>query len=199
MDEQSKLSVGQHVIRAVRADEWEQVKELRLAALRDAAAPIAFLDTIELAEVRPDSFWQERTANAATGRAVRQFVAVGADGVWEGSVAVLVEEHGTKNFLDREIERPQGHIVGVFVREGRRGAGLADGLFRAGLDWAWSLEDPALERVRLYVHERNERAQAFYRRMGFRDSGVRVPMEGDPSAHELEYVLARPGGIRAGT
>ncbi|MFD9334045.1 GNAT family N-acetyltransferase [Streptomyces sp. NPDC060028] len=181
-----------YVIRPVRSDEWEQVKELRIASLHDPVAPIAFLDTVELAEARPDSFWQERTAGAASGRAVRQFVAVGPDGVWDGTVTVLVEERGSTDFLDREIETTQGHVVGVFVREGRRGAGLAEDLFRAGLEWAWSLEDPALERVRLYVHERNERAQAFYRRIGFQDSGVRVPLAADPSAHELEYVLTRP-------
>ncbi|MBB1246684.1 hypothetical protein GL263_24485 [Streptomyces durbertensis] len=34
-------------IRPVRPEEWPQVKELRLAALRDPAAPIAFLETYE--------------------------------------------------------------------------------------------------------------------------------------------------------
>ena len=77
-----------------------------------SAAPIAFLDTDELAEARPDSFWQERTAGAASGRAARQFVAEGPDGVWNGSVTVLVEEAGTTDFFDRAIERNQGHLVG---------------------------------------------------------------------------------------
>ncbi|MEU9088418.1 GNAT family N-acetyltransferase [Streptomyces sp. NPDC048357] len=182
----------QHVIRPVREHEWEKVRDLRLDSLRDPVAPIAFLDTAELAEARSDSFWQERTAGAASGRAVRQFVAVAPDGEWNGSVAVLVEELGTTDFLDREIETTQGHVVGVFVREGVRGTGVAEELFRAGLEWAWSLEGPALERVRLYVHERNERAQAFYRRIGFQDSGVRVPLDSDPSAKELEFVIPRP-------
>ncbi|MFE9931304.1 GNAT family N-acetyltransferase [Streptomyces sp. NPDC005533] len=182
----------QHVIRPVRADEWEKVKDLRIASLHDPAAPIAFLDTAELAVARPDSFWQERTAGVASGRAVRQFVAEGPDGVWNGSLAVLVEERGTTDFLDREIETTQGHVVAVFVREGQRGTGVAEELFRAGLEWAWSLEGPRLERVRLYVHERNERAQALYRRVGFRDSGVRVPLESDPSAKEMEFVIPRP-------
>ncbi|MFB7183689.1 GNAT family N-acetyltransferase [Streptomyces sp. NPDC056257] len=186
------MSDIQHVIRPVREDEWEKVRDLRIASLHDPVAPIAFLDTAELAEARSDSFWQERTAGAASGRAVRQFVAVGPDGVWNGSVTVLVEELGTTDFLDREIETTQGHVVGVYVREGHRGTGVAEELFRAGLEWAWSLEGPALERVRLYVHERNERAQAFYHRIGFQDSGVRVPLESDPSAKEMEFVIPRP-------
>nr|MYU48324.1 GNAT family N-acetyltransferase [Streptomyces sp. SID7803] len=56
-----------------------------------------------------------------------------------------------------------------------------------------SLEKPRLERVRLYVHENNPRAAAFYRRFGFVPTGGEsVPMPGDPSARELEYEVERP-------
>ncbi|MFJ3926554.1 GNAT family N-acetyltransferase [Streptomyces sp. NPDC090022] len=181
-----------HVIRAVRADEWEKVKELRITALHDPVAPIAFLESIETAEARTDVEWQDRAAGAASGRAVRQFVAEAPDGSWDGSVTVLVEEIGTTDFLERVITVTQGHVVGVYVREGLRGSGIAQELFRAALDWCWSLEGPALERVRLYVHEKNERAAAFYRRVGFEFSGDVVPMPGDPSAKEHEYVVQRP-------
>ena len=47
-------------------------------------------------------------------------------------------------------------------------------------------------RVRLYVHEDNERAEGFYRRFGFVRSGVTAPMKGDPSKTEVEMVLDRP-------
>lgn len=56
-----------YVVRAVRAEEWERAKEIRLAALRDPAAPIAFLETYEQALTKPDVFWQERSARAAEG------------------------------------------------------------------------------------------------------------------------------------
>ena len=56
-----------YVIRSVRAGEWAAAKELRLAALRDPVAHLAFLETYEEAAARPDSFWQERTASAAAG------------------------------------------------------------------------------------------------------------------------------------
>ncbi|WP_412077296.1 GNAT family N-acetyltransferase [Streptomyces xanthophaeus] len=184
-----------HVIRPVRADEWEKVKELRIAALRDPAAPVAFLDTAEAAEGRPDAFWQERTEGASQGRSVRQFIAEAPDGTWDGNVVVLVEEAGDTGIFDELIEVHQGHLVGVFVRAEHRGTGLTEALFQAALEWAWSLEGPALERARLFVHEDNARAQAFYQRFGFEASGFVVPLPTDPSVKELEYALPRPAGI----
>lgn len=184
--------MNEHVIRPVRADEWAKVKELRIAALRDPAAPLAFLETLEQGQGRADEFWQERAAGAAFGRAVRQFVAEAPDGRWNGTATVLVEEGGTTDIFDGAIEQTQGHLVGVFVRPEQRGTGLTEALFEAALEWSWSLEEPVLERVRLFVHEDNARAGAFYRRFGFEASGKVVPMPTDPSAKELEYVFARP-------
>lgn len=184
--------MNQHVVRPVRGDEWEKAKELRITALRDPAAPVAFLETVTQAESQPDEFWKGRTERASQGRAARQFIAEAPDGQWDGSVTVLVEEGGTDDFFGEAVEQSQGHVVGVFVRPEQRGTGLTEALFAAALEWAWSLEEPALERVRLFVHEDNARAGAFYRRFGFAASGRVVPMPGDPSAKELEYVFRRP-------
>ncbi|MCY0955216.1 GNAT family N-acetyltransferase [Streptomyces sp. H27-S2] len=183
-----------YVVRAVRGDEWQKVRDLRIDALRDPAASVAFLETVEQAEARPDAVWRDRAAGVSHGRAARQFVAEAADGTWAGSVTVLVEEGGTTDFFERSVERAQGHVVGVFVRSGQRGIGLGEALFGAALGWAWSLREPALERVRLFVHEENARAEAFYRRCGFRASGVVVPVPGDASVKEREYVFPRPAG-----
>ncbi|MET9885200.1 GNAT family N-acetyltransferase [Streptomyces sp. NPDC006430] len=184
--------MNHYVIRPVRAEEWQKVKELRLAALHDPIAPLAFLETVDQAEARTDAFWQDRAAGASHGRHARQFVAEAPDGQWVGSVTVLIEEGGTTDYFDHAIAQTQGHLVGVFVRAEQRGTGLIEELFAASLDWAWSLEEPAVERVRLFVHEDNARAGSFYRRYGFRASGHVVPVPGDPSAKELEYVLTRP-------
>lgn len=180
-----------HVIRSIRSDEWAQVRELRLAALRDPVAHLAFLETYEDAAARPDEFWQERAAGASEGMAERrQFVAVGQGGVWDGSVAVLVEEAGERDFFGGVIERRQGHLVGVYVRPERRGSavGVTRALFDAALEWAW---ESGLERVRLFVHEKNSRAEAFYRKAGFVPTGVTVT--GDAGERDLEFVIASPG------
>ncbi|MEU7556239.1 GNAT family N-acetyltransferase [Streptomyces sp. NPDC044571] len=181
-----------HVIRPVLPDEWERVKELRLAALSDPAAPIAFLETVQEAAGRSDEYWQERAARAAEGRYARQFIAEAPDGQWDGSVTALVEEGGTDDFFGLPVAQTQVHLVGVFVRAEQRGTGLTEALFQAAVDWAWSLEEPTPVRVRLFVHEENARAAAFYRRFGFVASGHVVPVPGDPDAREWEYVLPRP-------
>ncbi|MFI6948964.1 GNAT family N-acetyltransferase [Streptomyces sp. NPDC050422] len=183
-----------YVIRPVRAEEWQLVRELRLAALQDPVAPVAFLETYEQASERSDDFWRERAAGGSeTGAGgVRQFVAEAPDGSWAGTVTVLIERPDDEVRFGEAAAVHQAHVVGVFVRAEARGSGLAEELFRAGTDWAWSLGEPLIERVRLYVHEDNPRAAALYRRIGFVPTGETVPMPGDPTARELEYAVARP-------
>ncbi|MFD4033378.1 GNAT family N-acetyltransferase [Streptomyces sp. NPDC058637] len=181
-----------YVVHAVRADEWARAKELRLVALQDPVASVAFLETYEQSLTRPDSFWQQRTADAAEGRRTRQFVAVAPDGRWMGTVTVLVERPAEGVRFGEAAEVDQTHLVGVFVRPEVRGCGVADALFQEAVDWSWSLTGPPVERVRLYVHEANPRAAAFYRRIGFVPSGRSVLLEGDPTARELEFEVRRP-------
>ncbi|NEB03962.1 GNAT family N-acetyltransferase [Streptomyces sp. SID13726] len=183
-----------YVIRSVRADEWPAAKALRLVALQDPVAPLAFLETYEDAVARPDSFWQERTASGAEGADQAQTVIAEApDGQWVGTVTVLLEEPGTTDWAGFLVERKQGHVVGVFVRPEERGSGLTEVLFDAALEWAWA---HGAGRVRLIVHEDNGRAQRFYRRVGFEPSGVVVPLvtgsAGSEAESELEFVLERP-------
>ncbi|WP_326659515.1 GNAT family N-acetyltransferase [Streptomyces sp. NBC_00385] len=183
-----------YVIRPVRAEEWRLVKELRLAAVQDPVAPVAFLETYEQAAERSDDFWRERTAGGseAGDGGARQFIAEAPDGSWAGTVTVLIERPDGEVRFGEVAAVHQAHVVGVFVRPEARGRGLAEELFRAGTDWAWSLGEPLIERVRLYVHEDNPRAAAFYRRIGFVPTGESVPMPGDPTARELEYAVVRP-------
>ncbi|GGX33155.1 GNAT family N-acetyltransferase [Streptomyces chryseus] len=179
------------VIRPVRAGEWARVRELRLAALRDPLASLAFLETYEKAAAQPESFWAERTGTAAEGVGVRQFVAESGDGRWVGSVSALVERAGSDEVFGGAPVVDQVHLVGVYVRPEARGTGVAQALFRAALEWSWGLTEPRVERVRLYAHERNGRAQALYGKAGFVRSGQVVPMPGDASAKEYEMVVER--------
>ncbi|AGF64384.1 acetyltransferase [Streptomyces hygroscopicus subsp. jinggangensis TL01] len=166
------------------------MKELRLDSLRDPVAHLAFLETYENAAAKPDSFWQDRAVTSGEGSTTaRQFIAETADGTWAGSVTVLLEEAGSKDWAGFPVDRRQGHVVGVFVRPEHRGNGLIEALFQAGVSWAW---ERAAERVRLFVHEDNARAQAAYRKIGFAPSGLVVAFSKDEAEQELEFVLERP-------
>ncbi|MER6980178.1 GNAT family N-acetyltransferase [Streptomyces carpinensis] len=186
----STESDEKYLVRAIRAEEWPAVKALRLLALQDPVAHLAFLETYDEAQARPDSFWQERSAGACVGATgAQQFVAEGPDGQWVGTVTMLLEQAGTTDWAGFPVDRRQGHLVGVYVRPEHRGCGLTEVLFDEALQWAWQ---SGAERVRLIVHEDNGRAQRFYRRVGFLPSGRTVPLTTDPGQLELEYVLERP-------
>jgi GNAT superfamily N-acetyltransferase len=177
-------------IRSIHADEWAAAKELRLVALQDPVAHLAFMETFETAKAKPDSFCQERAVGAAEGaESAQQIIAEGPDGEWVGTLTVLLEEAGSIDWAGLSVERKQGHIVAVFVREEVRGIGLTEVLFDAALEWAWGR---GAERVRLIVHEDNERARRFYGKVGFVPTGVVVPMPGNADERELEMVVERP-------
>lgn len=180
-----------HIIRAVRHEDWTKVKALWLDALRDPVAHLAFHQTHEQAVAEPDGFWQDRTAGAAEGKTARQFVAESADGRWLGTVSLLVERAGVESLFGDVPEVPQTHIVGVFVRPAARGTGLAEELFQAALEWSWSLTEPPVERVRLFVHEDNARAEAMYGKVGFKRTGPSVPAAADHTRRDFELALLR--------
>ncbi|MCA5894090.1 GNAT family N-acetyltransferase [Isoptericola sp. NEAU-Y5] len=176
------MSADGYVVRRMRADEWRQAKELRLAALLDPAAPVAFLETHDDAAARPDLFWQDRALGNATSDAVCGVVALDPDGRWVGTATGLVEEPGTTDFAGLPVERRQVHLVGVFVRPEHRGTGLLARMFDEVQDWARGL---GVSTARLCVHVRNPRAQAAYRRYGFTPSGERFVLD---AGEELEMV-----------
>ncbi|MCW8375810.1 GNAT family N-acetyltransferase [Streptomyces justiciae] len=176
-------------VRPIHADEWPEVKAIRLASLQDPVAHLAFLETYEAALGHPESFWQERAAGGAEGaEGAQQIIAEGPDGQWVGTLTVLMEEAGSTDWAGFPVERRQGHVVGVFVQPDHRGIGLTEVLFDAGLEWAWSR---GAERVRLIVHEDNARAQRFYRKVGFEPTGVTVPLAQASTETELEFALER--------
>lgn len=156
-------------VRRVRVDEWERVRDLRLDAVRDPAASIAFLHSFEEESTHDDAFWQQRAAGAASGEAVAQFIAE-ADGEWIGTVSVLRHTAGSTDHHGRPVTSSRGDVVGVFIRQESRGRGIIDALLDAAAEWAASLGDATLT---LDVHADNARAQAAYRRAGFADTGVR--------------------------
>jgi len=170
-------------VRRVRADEWPEVRALRLESTSDPDAAIAFLETPEQVAARPDDFWRDRTARAAESEVAAQFVAE-AEGVWVASLSVLIRATGQKDHLGRYVDDRRADAVGVYVNPAYRGTGTVDALFDAAAAWAAS---QGLRRLTLDVHADNVRAQAAYRRNGFSPTGVTFT---GPIGPELE--MARP-------
>ncbi|MBT2485984.1 MULTISPECIES: GNAT family N-acetyltransferase [unclassified Microbacterium] len=177
-------------VRRVRADEWQRVRDLRLDAVRDPLASIAFLTSYEAEAERPDEFWQDRAANSADGDTVAQFVAE-SNGDWVGTVTVIRRNAGDTDHHGRVVTAPRGDVVGVFVRPEHRAAGIIDTLLSAAAEWARALGDGALA---LDVHVDNDRAQAAYRRAGFVDTGARFTASIGPET-EMTRSLVDAAGV----
>jgi ribosomal protein S18 acetylase RimI-like enzyme len=160
-------------VRRIRADEWREYRELRLAGLKDT--PLAFTEQYESSVRQPDQFWRDRVRRAATDKSVAGFVAVNG-GHFTGKTTCVIEAEIT--------DHVSAHIVGVYVQPGARGSGVAERLIAAAIDWA--LGGAGADRVRLFVLDANERARRFYRRVGFVETGGTEPYPHDPSYVELE-------------
>lgn len=153
------------VVRATE-DDWRELRKVRLAALTDS--PAAFGSNLQREEAFDEDRWRVWTRSAAVFIALRGGSSIGmAAGVCEDSV----------------MER---HLVAMWVDPAWRGHDAASKLVSSVIDWAGS---EGSERLRLWVAEGNEPARRIYERRGFRATGARTPMPGNPMAYREEMVL----------
>jgi GNAT superfamily N-acetyltransferase len=162
-------------IRPVAPAEWQRSRELRLTALQDPVASVAFARTYAEESAMTDDQWRQR----ASGVGAQQFVAVsGEDREWVGMVVAVIEG---PDYVS---------LNSVYLRPPVRGSGVAEKLFAAAIAWTWDRAD----QVYLWVHEKNPRAQSFYRRLGFTPTGRTMASPLDAGLIEFEWVLARQRG-----
>jgi GNAT superfamily N-acetyltransferase len=171
-------------VRRVRLPEWREVRELRIRAVSDPAASLAFLSTREETLAHDDGFWRTRTADAAMGENAAQFVAIARER-WVGSATVLLRSPGGTDTLGRTVIAPQADLVGVFVDEAHRGRGVLEALVADAAAWA---ADAGVDALTLEVHVDNARARAAYRRIGFVETGLVLDT---PAGREIQ--MQRPG------
>lgn len=171
-------------VRRIRADEWPRVRDFRLEAVADPAAPIAFLSSADDERAHSDEFWRERAATNAAGDDSAQFVAVTDEDAWLGTATALRRVVGQVDHLGRPVTRDRIDIVGVYVAPDARGRRIVDLLFEAVAAWA---ADRGAEALTLDVHRDNARARAAYARAGFTPTGVEFT---GPIGPELE--LSKP-------
>ena len=155
--------MGMFEVRRAKADEWRQLREIRLEALKDT--PIGFGEYYEDALAKGDEVWRERARKVAESEAVALFVAARENGRLIGTAGAYAPEASGREYV----------LYSVYVTPEFRGAefGTASRLFDAAISWARLTA--GAEIVSLEVHEANDRARAFYRRYGFVETGATQP------------------------
>ena len=164
-------------IRRIRADEWVELRDLRLRALQDA--PDAFGSTFAEESVRTDAQWMAWAAALAEGGS--SFGAVAVDhGGW---VAMAVGE-------PHRDHAGEAGLFAMWVTTDVRGAGVGRDLVERVVAWASSQAFPLL---RLLVTQANDGAIRLYERCGFTDEGVRLPLRAgsDVTAMSMTMDLSR--------
>jgi len=139
------------------AGDVSRYRELMLHAY--AAAPDAFTSTPEERAAEPESWWLRRIADPTSGS--QAFGAFVGDEL-VGTVAL--------EFQLKPKTRHKAHLIGMFVRDNRRGLGAGELLVHAALNAARAR--PGVRIVTLTVTEGNAPAIRLYERCGFQAFGV---------------------------
>ncbi|MEO3779095.1 GNAT family N-acetyltransferase [Micromonospora sp. B11E3] len=199
-------------VRRVTPQDTARMRALRLEMLADA--PLAFLETVADAAARPHAEIAARVASVAAGPRTAQFVAEPHDapaGRPTGDANRPIGEANRLGRAGRPVGEPgrltgrAGRLVGhaggtvaphdpgltviyaVYVTPAWRGTGLLADLIEAVAAWSRECGRPELM---LEVVVGNDRACRAYRRLGFVDTGVRVPHPKFPTLRELQ--MRRP-------
>ncbi|MGH3210614.1 MAG: GNAT family N-acetyltransferase [Trebonia sp.] len=172
------------VVREITGDDWELMRDVRLAAL--AEAPSAFGSSHAREVAFTEAQWRGRisersvtffahedsgcampasTGSASTGSASTESASTGPLGL----AGVYVED-GTAN------------IVSMWVSPAARGLGAGAALVEAAASWAKARDFRSLL---LWVTESNAPARRLYERCGFTPTGERQPLPSDPALPEI--------------
>lgn len=152
------------LVREITADDWELMRDVRLAAL--AEAPSAFGSTY----AREADFTEERWRDRISERSVTFFAhEETADAAPAGLAGVYVEDGAAE-------------LVSMWVRPSARRLGVGEALVEAAAAWAKTRDFRSLS---LWVTESNAPAVRLYERLGFTPTGERQPLPSDPALAEI--------------
>ena len=147
-----------------------RMRALRLEMLADS--PLAFLETLAQAAARPHADYRRRVVQASTGGQLAQFVAdPGGRLIGHAGGTVLPEERGATV------------VFAVYITPAHRGSGVLRELVEAVAEWSLAMGRGELM---LEVVVGNDRAVRAYERLGFADTGIRVPHPVIPGLFELQ-------------
>lgn len=167
------------VIREAGPDDWEVMRDVRLAALREA--PYAFGSDY----AREAGFTEERWRARIHDRSVTYFAYLaGASGPASRAAAGHGEPVGLAGVYEAD---GAADLVSMWVRPSARGRKVGEALVTACADWARARGHDELF---LWVTESNAPARRLYERCGFTPTGERQPLPSDPSLPEIRMRLA---------
>jgi len=151
-------------VRAIDASAWRTMRDVRLAALRDAPQAFGSSYQQEVGLSRED--WLARLARGAN------FLAYAAElgPAPAGLVGGFVPQPG------------MAELVSMWVHPQARGLGVGRALVTAVVRWAAA---EGHRDVHLWVTETNEPARRLYERCGFTLTGERQPLPSHPDQAEV--------------
>ncbi|MGK5679518.1 GNAT family N-acetyltransferase [Actinoplanes sp. URMC 104] len=168
--------MGSWSVHRIRPQDAARMRALRLEMLADS--PLAFLETLAQAAARSHDSYRQRIAQAAAGDDLAMFVAdPGDDGRLIGHAGGTV----APEFPGETV------IFAVYVTPAYRGGKVVADLIEAVVDWSRAAGRP---RALLEVVVGNDRAVRAYEKLGFCDTGERVPHPVVPTLTELR--MRRP-------
>ena len=142
----------------LKADEWEDLKRLRITALTES--PDSFSPTAESARAHDDDYWRRGAKRAAEADNFEMFI-VRRNGVGLGLASANRDDNGI------------GHIGAMWVDPMLRGQGVGARLFDTVVTHLRSLGCTTIE---LSVTETNTAAIALYQSRGFLLTGTFEPL-----------------------
>jgi GNAT superfamily N-acetyltransferase len=151
------------LVREAEPGEWQLVRDVRLAALRDA--PSAFGSTYEREVAFTEADWRGRLSSGSA-----TFVAHLPEIAQAGLSSAFEHSPGTTE------------LVSMWVSPAARGRGVAEALIAAVAGWAKARDHTA---VHLWVTQENVPALTLYERCGFSPTGEHQPLPSDPALDEI--------------
>jgi GNAT superfamily N-acetyltransferase len=145
----------------LQADEWQTLRDVRLAALADS----------------PGAFWSQLADEARFAR--EEWTSFLRAGAWfvarddTGAVGLAAGLPGP--------DGPEPELIAMWVAPAARGRGIGTLLTRAVLDWAIDASAPALS---LWVADGNDVARTLYQQFDFVLTGEWAPMPHDAATGE---------------
>jgi ribosomal protein S18 acetylase RimI-like enzyme len=160
---------GMVEIREVAGEDWQEMRDVRLAALREA--PRAFGSTY----AREAPFTEEQWRARISDRSVTFLAYLPPAAQAAGIAGAYVGEDGI------------AQVVSMWVRPAARGRKVGEALIEATAGWARA---GGFEALCLWVTEANDAARRLYERCGFTATGERQPLPSDPAIPEIR--MSRP-------